>query len=239
MKTSTARIVVGVSLVLSAMVVLARPQKFSNRTVTQPQPQYQQVQVQPQYQPVQVQPQYQPVQVQPPYQQGQVYPYYPSVQMQPRYQDVPVYPQYPSVQMQPRYQEVPVYPHYPSMQAQPWYHGGQAQPRHERVQAQAPQSSQYQSPKKPKGSVFVGELNAGGEAKEVAVNRVISQCYLEVVSGTVSINTVVIRPEKTALPQATRLTPGQLHIINLGGSRNVTGFRISDNGRGVYRVFVK
>ena len=85
----------------------------------------------------------------------------------------------------------------------------------------------------------MGELNAGGEAKEVAVNRVISQCYLEIVSGTVSINTLVVRPEKLALPQTARLTPGQLHVIDLGGSRNVTGFRISDNGRGVYRVFVK
>ncbi len=86
---------------------------------------------------------------------------------------------------------------------------------------------------------MVAELNAGGDAKEVAVNRVISQCYLEIVSGTISINTVVVRPEKTALPQAARLTPGELHIIDLGGNRNVTGFRISDNGRGVYRVFVK
>ncbi|MGI5869321.1 MAG: hypothetical protein ACOX9C_07760 [Kiritimatiellia bacterium] len=91
----------------------------------------------------------------------------------------------------------------------------------------------------PKGAVVVGELAAGGGAKEIAVNREISHCYLELVSGTVSINTVVVRPEKKALPQAVRLAPGQLHTIDLGGKRMVTGFRISDNGRGTYRVIVK
>ncbi len=106
-------------------------------------------------------------------------------------------------------------------------------------QVQVSPDSQYESPKKPKKAIFVGELNAGGDAKEVVVNRVISQCYLEIVSGTVSINTVVVRPEKLSLPQTVRLTPGQLHTIDLGGKRSVTGFRISDNGRGVYRVFVK
>jgi len=106
-------------------------------------------------------------------------------------------------------------------------------------QAPGAPTATYALPQKPKHSVFVGELSAGGDAKEVAVNRVITQCYLEVVSGTVSINTVVIRPEKTALPQAVRLTPGQLHVIDLGMKRSVTGLRISDSGRGVYRVYVK
>ena len=80
---------------------------------------------------------------------------------------------------------------------------------------------------------------AGGEAKEVVVNRQITRCYLELVSGTVSINTVVVRPEKTALPQTVRLQEGKLHMIDLGGKRAVSGFRISDNGRGVYRVIVQ
>ena len=63
--------------------------------------------------------------------------------------------------------------------------------------------------------------------------------YLELVSGTVSINTVVVRPEKTALPQTVRLQEGKLHMIDLGGKRAVSGFRISDNGRGVYRVIIQ
>lgn len=97
----------------------------------------------------------------------------------------------------------------------------------------------HESPRYPKHSMVVGEYSAGGEAKEVLVNRVISRCYLELVSGTVSINTVVVRPEKTKLPQTVRLTPGQLHMIDLGSKRAVTGFRISDGGRGVYRVIVQ
>ena len=91
----------------------------------------------------------------------------------------------------------------------------------------------------PKGAVVLATLNAGGEAKEVVVNRQITRCYLELVSGTVSINTVVVRPEKTALPQTVRLQEGKLHMIDLGGKRAVSGFRISDNGRGVYRVIVQ
>lgn len=91
----------------------------------------------------------------------------------------------------------------------------------------------------PQGAVVVATLNAGGEAKEVGVNREISRCYLELVSGTVSINTVVVRPEKTALPQTVRLQEGKLHMIDLGRKRTVTGFRISDNGRGTYRVIVQ
>lgn len=91
----------------------------------------------------------------------------------------------------------------------------------------------------PKGAVVLATLNAGGEAKEVVVNRQISRCYLELVSGTVSINTVVVRPEKTKLPQTVRLQAGRLHMIDLGGKRAVSGFRISDNGRGVYRVIVQ
>ena len=229
MKISTAKIVIGISLALSVMVVLAEPQKFCNRTMTRPQPQYQDVQMQPQYPNVQVQPQYQypNVQVQPQYQYQ-----YPNVQVQPQYQ-------YPNRREQPWCQDEQDQQWYGDRQEQSWYGDRQEQPRHRNVQVQGPRASQYESPKKPKKTIFVGELNAGGEAKEVAVNRVISQCYLEIVSGTVSINTVVVRPEKRALPQTTRLTPGQLHVIDLGGSRNVTGFRISDNGRGVYRVFVK
>ncbi len=115
----------------------------------------------------------------------------------------------------------------------------QAHSQVQEMKAQVPLNGGYALPKKPKGSVLVGELTSGGDAKEVAVNRVVSKCYLELVSGTVSINTVVVRPEKLALPQAVSLTPGQLHVIDLGVKRNVTGFRISDNGRGVYRVYVK
>ena len=101
------------------------------------------------------------------------------------------------------------------------------------------QEGSYQKVKYPKHTIVIGDYSAGGDAKEVPVNRAISTCYLELVSGTVSINTVVIRPEKQELPQRARLVPGQLYTIDLGGKRNVSGFRISDNGRGVYRVIVK
>lgn len=93
--------------------------------------------------------------------------------------------------------------------------------------------------KRPKHSTVIGDYSVSKEAKEIPVNREISRCYLQLLSGTVSINTVVVRPEKTALPQAVRLKPGEFHIIELGSKRLVTGFRISDSGRGTYRVIVK
>ena len=89
--------------------------------------------------------------------------------------------------------------------------------------------------------VSVGQFIAGGEAKEIAVtDGEYTEIGLELVSGTVSVNTVWIRPEKTEVPIASRLQPGQLVIIYLGETpRRVTGLRISDNGRGVYRIFAR
>lgn len=98
---------------------------------------------------------------------------------------------------------------------------------------------EIRAPKRPKKSTVIGDFATSKEAKEIPVNREISRCYLQLLSGTVSINTVVVRPEKTALPQTVRLKPGEFHIIELGSKRLVTGFRISDSGRGTYRVIVK
>ncbi len=105
--------------------------------------------------------------------------------------------------------------------------------------AQVASAENVKAPKLPKKSTVIGDFTAGGEAKEIAVNREIRHCYLQWLSGTPSINTVVIRPDKTALPQAVRLQPGALHVIDLGSKRHVAGFRISDGGRGTYRVIVK
>lgn len=87
----------------------------------------------------------------------------------------------------------------------------------------------------------VAELTAGGDAKEVAVNKEISKCMIEVIEGSVIINTVVVREggNKTPITVAARLEKGAKHEIALGGAKMVSGLRISDAGRGTYRVHVK
>ena len=89
--------------------------------------------------------------------------------------------------------------------------------------------------------VFVGQFSASGTAKEILVaDGEYTEIRLELVSGTVSVNTVWIRPEKTEVRIASRLQAGQPVVIDLGEvPRRVTGLRISDNGRGEYRIFAR
>lgn len=89
------------------------------------------------------------------------------------------------------------------------------------------------------GMRVVAEFNAGGGAKEVGYIGNSSMCVIEVLSGSVIINSVVIR--KGAVKQSVvvrgRFEQGQHHFISLGDG--VTGLRISDGGKGRYRVYVK
>lgn len=89
-------------------------------------------------------------------------------------------------------------------------------------------------------AVVVGEFTANGKnAREIAVGRKIERCYIEVLSGSVIINTVIVRPEKKVLKQGVRLEEGAKHKIEIGEPREVSGFRISEDGRGTYRVIVE
>lgn len=87
----------------------------------------------------------------------------------------------------------------------------------------------------------IATLTAGGDAKEVSVNKEISQCKIKCTVEPVIINTFVVREggKKTPIRVAARFTKDQEHVIDLGGKKNVTGFRISDDNRGTYEVFVR
>lgn len=87
----------------------------------------------------------------------------------------------------------------------------------------------------------VASLNAGGDAKEVVINREISAVRLVWESGVVSIQTVVVRQgaAKTSHTVAGRVEDKAPLEIKLSGKTQVTGLRISDGGRGVYAVYVK
>ncbi len=88
------------------------------------------------------------------------------------------------------------------------------------------------------GWQVVSDVTAGGGAKELVVNRSVQSVQIECTSGTVIINTVVIREggAKNPITVARKFTVGEKQELNLGGTKQVTGLRISDSGRGTYKV---
>ena len=87
----------------------------------------------------------------------------------------------------------------------------------------------------------VATLTTGGDAKEVTVNRTVRVVQIECTAGPVIVNTVVIREggAKDPITVGRRFNTGEQQDLDLGRDRNVTGLRISDGGRGTYKVKVK
>lgn len=88
-----------------------------------------------------------------------------------------------------------------------------------------------------KGWRSVGSASAGS-AKEFSFNGA-KECYIEIISGSVSINTVVIRRggQKQSIPVVTKFSQGQRFNIPIDTA--ATGLRVSAGGKGTYRVCVK
>lgn len=87
---------------------------------------------------------------------------------------------------------------------------------------------------------MVSQFNAAGSAKEVNFNGGgYSQCKIECIGGRVGLNTVVIRRggKKQSVTARTTLTRGQEWSVPI--DRAATGIRISDNGGGTYKVWVR
>lgn len=87
----------------------------------------------------------------------------------------------------------------------------------------------------------IGEYTSGGDAKELAVNRTIRTVQIECTDGSVIVNTVVVREgaAKDPITVARRFNKGEKQDLDLGHDRNATGLRISDGGKGRYKVHVK
>jgi hypothetical protein len=87
----------------------------------------------------------------------------------------------------------------------------------------------------------VGSFQAGGEAKEMGVNRNCEACLIKVVEGSVTINTIVVRGKDAREPVKVeqQIEAGQSREISAGAKGYVTGFRISDAGKGRYDVYVR
>jgi hypothetical protein len=84
----------------------------------------------------------------------------------------------------------------------------------------------------------IAEVTAGGEAKELAVNRAIRTVQIECTEGSVIVNMIWVREDaaKTPIKVARLFNKGEKQNIDLGSARLVTGLRISDGGKGKYKI---
>ena len=87
----------------------------------------------------------------------------------------------------------------------------------------------------------IGIFTANGDAKEMAVNRNCSVCLIKVTDGSVIINTVAVREgdKATHIKVGRRIEKGDQAEVQVGDKLYVTGFRMSDDGKGTYIVYVK
>lgn len=87
----------------------------------------------------------------------------------------------------------------------------------------------------------VANLSTGGGAKEVAINRNVQHFRIICTDGSVIINTVVIREggKTTPIRISQRLNKDETREFSTTDKTNVTGLRISDDGRGQYAVYVR
>lgn len=89
--------------------------------------------------------------------------------------------------------------------------------------------------------ILVSRQTAGGGAKEVKVSMTVSHVRIVCKTGSVILNTVVIREgdKKDTRKVVRTLAAGEEVVLDLGGSREITGLRISDGKSGRYEVYVK
>ena len=88
-------------------------------------------------------------------------------------------------------------------------------------------------------SVRPGDFTAGGGAKEFPFSTGHRRCTIEVVDGSVGFNTIVVRRggAKQSITISATYQRGQSFSVPIDAQ--ATGLRISDTGRGRYRVIVR
>jgi hypothetical protein len=89
----------------------------------------------------------------------------------------------------------------------------------------------------------VADLQADGkkEAKEISVGKKTEKIRIKCTEGSVIINTVVVREgaAKDVHTLGKRLNKDEEVKIELGSKKHVDGLRISDDGKGSYKVMVR
>lgn len=84
-----------------------------------------------------------------------------------------------------------------------------------------------------------GEFQAGGNAKEYPFPAGHSRCTITVLDGSVGFRTIVVRAGSAKRSQTINATFERGQSFDVPIDRNSTGLRISDTGRGRYRVSVR
>jgi hypothetical protein len=93
----------------------------------------------------------------------------------------------------------------------------------------------------PSGFVRAGSYSAGGAIEApIPTSKTIKQVLIAATSGTVSVNTMVLREgaAKKSYTVSARLEAGQTRMIELGGRHQATGIRVSTGGKGTFDVYV-
>ena len=96
-------------------------------------------------------------------------------------------------------------------------------------------------PRIPKGFVLAGSFRSGKAIEaQIPTKNPIKQILLAGTSGSVAVNTVVVREgsKTTKYPLAVRLPAGETRMVELGGHRKVTGIRVSTGGSGTFDIYV-
>lgn len=89
------------------------------------------------------------------------------------------------------------------------------------------------------GKGLVGEFSAEGGAKEVSIGGGRKSVVIEIVSGPVSFNTIVLRrgSQKESVTISRRFNAGEQFSVPVDAA--VTGLRISCGGKGRFRVYAR
>ena len=84
-------------------------------------------------------------------------------------------------------------------------------------------------------------IKAGGDAKEIGINKEIQKLKITCQEKPIIVNTVVMREgaKKTPFSLGKKFTPKEEFVLDLGGKHHVTGFRISDDLKGAYTLKVE
>ena len=89
------------------------------------------------------------------------------------------------------------------------------------------------------GAPGAGEFQAGGSAKEYSFAPGCTRCVITVLDGSVGFNTIVVRAGGAKRSHTISATFQRGQSFDVPIDRNSTGLRISDTGRGRYRVSVR
>ncbi len=89
---------------------------------------------------------------------------------------------------------------------------------------------------------MVGEFDVTSvNAREISVGSDVSKVRFYVVDGGVIINTFVVRQGSTTTSYTVgrKLQKDQSQDVDVGSKSGVTGLRVSEDGRGRYRIYVQ